>query len=736
MITASTELKNKIFTSTTLLANVTITLTDNTVITLDNSGIMSGGLTIKQSQSSNSRFEVGTVNASSLTLQLVNFDNRYETTDFTDAQIVVRIGAELSETTEYVNKGVYFVDKQTFSGGVVTLVAYDKIADFDSDYSGNLTGAAYQLLYNIATKYAIGINYSKMNNPNTVITIPSSDDTTYTDREIVSYICQITGNNAFMNNVGQLVIKWYDVDKIDNFSFIAAHQEDEDKILAGVFEDMEDVVVCIEAGEFEDIGSGVASNPLIVTTIFGIPTIGREDVVITGAKFSTMDGTEVLSGTDDYCIEVKDNPLATGNESTYAALLAGVVVGNTFRTVTLKTVKNPLIESGDVAIIQYKNRLYATIFTNVEFKIGSNLSLVCGAETPGYNTAVKSSEAAKVYKKSVQKTESLISTYDATMQALTNLMAMSFGVYKIEETLSDGSKIFYMASKPTLAESYGSSVWKMTANTFTVTDDYQGDNTQWRAGVDSQGNFVVNILSAIGINFDWARGGTLSLGGYNNTNGVLNVYDENNTQIGYWNNTGIHLNKGSISINNNFSVNSSGNLTATNATVQGTITADSGSIGLWTIEPNSGATKGGLVYENDDIGEIDPVKYLYMRVGNPAEGSPMSVIDVSASNGLYMYSTSQMSSTPVYTSRIKPNFIKLTNRTTGGCLYMFADDYATLAYGTGVDTSAYGINFLRSNGSTTDLGVNTTAYMNGVRVVCQSSQPAAVSGKTIVWIQT
>ena len=67
---------------------------------------------------------------------------------------------------------------------------------------------------------------------------------------------------------------------------------------------------------------------------------------------------------------------------------------------------------------------------------------------------------------------------------------------------------------------------------------------------------------------------------------------------------------------------------------------------------------------------------------------------------------------------------------------MFADDYATLAYGTGVDTSTYGIHFLRSNGSTTDLGVNTTAYVNGVRVVCQSTQPATVSGKTIVWIQT
>ena len=732
MITASTELKNKIFTSTTLLASVTITLTDNTVITLDNSGIMSGGLTIKQSQSSNSRFEVGTVNASCLTLQLVNFDNRYETTDFTDAQIVVRIGAELSETTEYVNKGVYFVDKQTFSGGVVTLVAYDKIADFDSDYSGNLTGAAYLLLSDIATKYAIGINYSKMNNPNTVITIPTSD-TTYTDREIVSYICQITGNNAFMNNVGQLVIKWYDMDKIDNFSFIAAHQDDEDKILAGVFEDMEDVVVCIEAGEFEDIGSGVASNPLIVTTIFGIPTIGREDVVITGAKFSTMDGTEVLSGTDDYCIEVKDNPLATGHESTYAALLAGVVVGNTFRTVTLKTVKNPLIESGDVAIIQYKNRLYATIFTNVEFKIGSNLSLVCGAETPGYNTAVKSSEAARAYRKSVEKTESLISSYDATMQALTNLMAMSFGVYKIEETLSDGSKIFYMASKPTLAESYGSSVWKMTANTFTVTDDYQGDDTVWRAGVDSQGNFVVNILSAIGINFDWARGGTLSLGGYNNTNGVLNVYDENNVQIGYWNNTGIHLNKGSISINNNFSVNSSGNLTATNATVQGTINADNGRIGLWTIGQDSDLA-GGLVYDSTSAA-VTNGKYLYIKCRQSSSSdAPYQIINLHPTEGLYTAQTNYMSGALVAETIVSSTQVALRDRQSGENIYMHVLGGGPMiqSYVPGVGTNA----LLWQQDSTLDVGYNIPTYVNKVRVVCQSTQPAAVSGKTIVWIQT
>lgn len=738
MISATTEFKNKIADGCNLLANVTITLADTTTISLDNTGIMENGLKIKQSKSSTSSFEVGTVNSSTLTLKLVNFDNRYENIDFTDAQIVVRVGAQLSSTTEYVNKGVYFVDKQVFNGGVVTLTAYDKIADFDKNYNGLMTGTAYSIINSIATRYSLTFNSLNMNNKTTSITIPEAD-TIYTDREVVSYICQITGNNAYIDNMGVFVVRWYDFDKLDNFSFIASHMDDEDQINAGDFADMEDIVVCIAAGEFDDISSSVAENPLIMTVVYGTPTIDREDVVITGAKLTTYDGEATLSGTDGYCVEVANNPFVTGNESTYAAALASVVVGNRFRPVDITTIKNPLIEAGDMAILQYKGKLYGTVFTNVEFNLAGNLKLTCGAETAGYNTSTINSTTAKAYRASVEKTEKLITKYDATMQALTNLMAMSFGVYKIEEVLADGSTIFYMASKPTLTESYGTSVWKMTANTFTVTDNYQGDQTVWRAGVDSQGNFVVNILSAIGINFDWANGGTLTLGGLNNVNGTMSVYDASNTQIGYWDNTGIHLNKGSITIGNSFSVDSSGNLTASNADIQGTISADEGNIGLWTIEPASGSTKGGLVYENDDPGEITTVKYFYMRVGNPQAPSPTAsaVVDISPHDGYYSYSTSQMSTAAVYYTRIKPNFIKVGDRSGGGCVYIYSEaGYAYIAYGTGLNVSKTGYNFLRSDGSVTDLGVETTAYVNGVKVVCQSSQPAAVSGKTVVWIQT
>lgn len=734
MISASTEFKNKVYYGAILLTKVLIILSDETEIELDNSGIMQNGLSIKQSKSNNSTFEVGTVNSSELNLKLVNFDNRYEGTDFTDAEVRVSIGVELApDRIEYVNKGVYFVDKQTFGGGTVDLVAYDKIADFDKDYTGSMTGTAYYLISQIALKYGINFVSFDMNNQNVNITIPENEGISYTDREIIGYICQITGNNAFMDNVNRLVVKWYDFDKIENFNFIEAKWENEDVIEAGDFADMQDVVVCIQAGTFIDIGSSTGNNPIILTTLFGIPKFDIEDVVITGVKVTGHDGEEVLSGTDKYCIKLSNNPLAIGHEQEYANMLGQVVIGNRFRALSTSIIKNPLIEAGDVAIIQYKGKLYATVLTNVDFSIGNNLKISCGAESPGMNTSKVNTEAAKAYKASVIKTEQLLTTYDAAMQALTSLMSMSFGVYKIEERQPDGSVIFYMASKPTLAESYGSSVWKMTANTFTVTDNYQGDDTEWRAGVDSQGNFVVNILSAIGINFDWANGGTLRLGGYNNTNGVLNVYDENNTQIGYWNNTGLHLNKGSLSIGNNFEVDTSGNLTASNADINGKIEADSGNIGLWTIGQDSDLA-GGLVYDSTSSA-VTGGKYLYIKCRKSSElGAPYQIISLHPTQGLYTAQTNYSSGTLVCEAIVSSTQVALRDRLTGENIYMHVLGGGPMIQSVvpGVGTKA----LLWQQDSVLDVGKGLTTYVDGVRVVCQSTQPAAVSGKTIVWIQT
>lgn len=55
------------------------------------------------------------------------------------------------------------------------------------------------------------------------------------------------------------------------------------------------------------------------------------------------------------------------------------------------------------------------------------------------------------------------------------------------------------------------------------------------------GSFTADFITAGTMSANRIRGGTLQLGGTNNQNGVLQVYNSTGTQVGYWDNTGLHI---------------------------------------------------------------------------------------------------------------------------------------------------------------------------------------------------
>lgn len=98
----------------------------------------------------------------------------------------------------------------------------------------------------------------------------------------------------------------------------------------------------------------------------------------------------------------------------------------------------------------------------------------------------------------VQKLNVKTEEYKTAQQQMNNLLAKSFGVFHTAEAQTDGSTIHYLHDKPTLAGS--TTIWKMTGDAFMVSTD--GGKT-YSAGMDSSGNAMVNILSAIGIEASW-----------------------------------------------------------------------------------------------------------------------------------------------------------------------------------------------------------------------------------------
>lgn len=161
--------------------------------------------------------------------------------------------------------------------------------------------------------------------------------------------------------------------------------------------------------------------------------------------------------------------------------------------------------------------------------LGTSYSSFTGTVTK----AASAASAVTDVKKNVTYLNQKTSQYRIAEQQLTSLLAQSFGVFKTEKVLEDGSTVSYMHDKPTLEES--KNIWKMTGDAFAVSSD---GGVTWNAGLDASGNAIMNILSVIGINASWINADNLTavsanLGGWEIRNNAIYKWHKDST-TGYY----------------------------------------------------------------------------------------------------------------------------------------------------------------------------------------------------------
>lgn len=83
------------------------------------------------------------------------------------------------------------------------------------------------------------------------------------------------------------------------------------------------------------------------------------------------------------------------------------------------------------------------------------------------------------------------SSLQASIDLFSNLITNGLGLFETKETQPDGSVKLYMHNRPTIAES--SVVYTMNSDGFAISTDH---GKTWSAGIDSNGNAVINALSA------------------------------------------------------------------------------------------------------------------------------------------------------------------------------------------------------------------------------------------------
>lgn len=262
-------------------------------------------------------------------------------------------------------------------------------------------------------------------------------------------------------------------------------------------------------------------------------TTGVEPITITGIQ-TTEDKQTYTYGNEGYILSIENSLIEDKN------LLVNTVgeklTGLSFMNFSGEHIASPLIDFMDLAyVIDRNGKSNRTVITDITFNFLGMTSLKCVAENAVRNSSTYVNSETKAIQKTTAITEKKISKYDEAVQSLTALMTQGMGFFKTEEIKEDKSVVFYLHNKEKLEDS--NIIWKMVGDAFAVSTD--GGKT-WNAGLDSNGNAVVNVLSAVGINCDWIHSGTLTLGGYNNQNGILSMQDASGNEIGRWNNRGVY----------------------------------------------------------------------------------------------------------------------------------------------------------------------------------------------------
>lgn len=513
-------------------------------IPISDSELWANGFEVNDSTSSNGTFTIGALIAGKLKIKLNNIYEDYSKYDFDKASVTAYVSKSFSDgTSEKLKIGEYRVSETSYDGSLITLTCLDNINNFNREYDSNLSypTTAYEVVRDACIKCDVPFTMARFDNSDYVINEIPSDNQKLTYGQVIAYILQLSGLWGKCGHDGELLIGWYDMSQFDSrgynggtFSTTTTPYSDGDNVDGGNFTDY-------SSGDSVDGGTFTeARNYHNVYTQKDL-NVATDDVVITGVKVTVTSKEDkakdvnTLAGKEGYVVSISDNPFIPADKAqTVANYIFKKIGGMRFRPLDATLLSNPLIESGDVALVtDRKQNTYSCFISNRTFTIGSGTKISCDAENASRNSADKFSNETKAVVQARKVAQAQLSVYDKQMQLLTQLMSQSLGLFKTEQVQEDGSIIYIMHNKADLNSS--NIQWKMTANGLAVSNDY---GKTWKAGIDKDGNAVFNIMSAVGINFDWAYGGTINMG-----NGVF-VVDEN----GKVNASNLNVSGGSIAL--------------------------------------------------------------------------------------------------------------------------------------------------------------------------------------------
>lgn len=522
MLSISSEYELSLNENSNQLIKAKITFADNTVRQLTGDDIVA--CSFDQQVSSDSSFDVGTAIIGQMNITLNNHDGRFDACDFTKAQFVVWVGKQLSKGTEWIQRGVYTANQPDSYNGTIAISALDNMSKFEKPFRtflasvGALQGAnaSVRTLLTDMCRHC-GVTWADSGDKAFDTKFEYGYvDSNATCRQALAYACQALCVNASITNDGRLRTVWYDSAPFEAESDLDGGQFDSAKPYAtGASKD---------GGNFTDYSSGASADGGTFFTnrnvhrlyAFSNITVNTDDVVITGVRVTersvtvgskTTNGGTYTVGTEDYVLDVRNNPLIIpGTGKSVADRIGAKVIGLRFRPFSGKHICVPSLEAGDcVYVIDRKQNVYKTYVTRVKYSVNGGMTVSCGAKSASRNSADNAGASTSAVVRARNELHQELGIRDETIKNLGETLANASGLYHTEAKQPDGSTVYYLHDKPTTGQSQ--IIYKVTASGIGISTDA---GKTYATGLSADGNAVLNRIYAIGINADYLTTGRIS----------------------------------------------------------------------------------------------------------------------------------------------------------------------------------------------------------------------------------
>ena len=499
---------------------------NSNAISITDDDAMEGSFSIDRYSCNGNRLELGTAIAAELSIQLDNSTGKYDSIIFEGTELFVEIGiadwTQASPTVTWIPCGYFTPDEQPRRRTIISVSALDRMTKLDVEVTPTyitLPATVANLVAQVCTICNITLSESIASKPNASYVVNELPELqqVITYRNIIQWCASLMGTCAFFDWAGNLCFKWY-----TNTGYTST----------------------MDRRYSSDMQEG--------------------DITITGITYSPDNETIYLAGNKGYTLDVSDNYLIDGTDATAVT----AVIGSIYTAISpyayrpfQATVKPApwLFPMDRITFTDNTGVSHASLLTNVNLCVNGNTVLEAKGETPQTNSYAAPRAMTSQQEKQLQVIKKV--TSDAVDTAIDNATAQitgaNGGYVRFMYNSSGVMQEIIITDTPDLTDPTAH-VWRWNRNGFGFSST--GYSGTYGTAITQDGQIVADYITTGTLNANIIKAGIISDAANKNS----------------WNMTTGELTmaSGSINIGNGkFTVNSSGVMSATGATISGTFSS-------------------------------------------------------------------------------------------------------------------------------------------------------------------